>query len=263
MNAHPSAIIEAGARIDPSARVGPYCVIGPDVSIGPDVVLHAHVVIAGDTEIGARTRVWPFASIGHQPQDLKFRGEKTRLVIGADCMIREHATLNPGTESGGGLTSVGDRCLLMVGAHVGHDCRVGSDVIMANNATLGGHVEIGDAAVLGGISAVHQKVRIGAGAMVGGMSGVEKDVVPFGMAIGDRARLAGLNLVGLKRRGVPHAEIHGVRAAYRDIFESEEGSLAERAARALETYADAPRAREIAAFIAEHSARSFCTPARH
>jgi UDP-N-acetylglucosamine acyltransferase len=262
MSVHPTAVIESGARIDPTVEIGPYCVIGPETVLGPHVVLHSHVVLAGDTEIGARTRIWPFASIGHQPQDLKFRGEKTRLVIGADCMIREHATLNPGTEAGGGLTRVGDRCLLMVGVHVGHDCLVGSDVIMANNATLGGHVEIGDAVVLGGISAVHQKVRIGTGAMVGGMSGVEKDVIPFGMVIGDRARLAGLNLVGLKRRGVPHAEIHGVRAAYRDIFESDEGSLAERAARALETYADQPRAREIAAFIAENSARSFCTPAR-
>ncbi|MGF1658366.1 MAG: acyl-ACP--UDP-N-acetylglucosamine O-acyltransferase [Rubrimonas sp.] len=261
MSVHPTAIVAEGARIDPTAEIGPYCVIGPEVVLGAGVVLHSHVAVAGDTEIGARTRIWPFASIGHQPQDLKFRGEKTRLTVGADCMIREGATLNPGTEGGGGLTSVGDRCLLMVGVHVGHDCRVGSDVIMANNATLGGHVEVGDGAVLGGICAVHQKVRIGRFAMVGGMTGVEKDVIPYGSVIGDRARLAGLNIVGLKRRGVAHSEIHAIRAAYRDIFEGE-GALAERAAVALEAYADAPRAREIAAFIAEHSARAFCTPAR-
>ena len=261
MTIHPTAIVADGARIDPSAQIGPYCVIGPDVVLGAGVVLHSHVALAGDTEIGPRTRIWPFASVGHEPQDLKFRGEKTRLTIGADCMIREGATLNPGTVGGGGLTSVGDRCLLMVGVHVGHDCRVGSDVIMANNATLGGHVEVGDGAVLGGICAVHQKVRIGRFAMVGGMTGVEKDVIPYGLVIGDRARLAGLNIVGLKRRGVEHSEIHAIRAAYRDIFEGE-GALAERAAKALETYAAAPRALEIAAFIAEHSARSFCTPAR-
>ena len=261
MTVHSTAIVADGARIDPTAEIGPYCVIGPEVALGAGVVLHSHVAVAGDTEIGPRTRIWPFASIGHEPQDLKFRGEKTRLRIGADCMIREGATLNPGTEGGGGLTRVGDRCLLMVGVHVGHDCRVGSDVIMANNATLGGHVDVGDGAVLGGICAVHQKVRIGRFAMVGGMTGVEKDVIPYGSVIGDRARLAGLNIVGLKRRGVEHSEIHAIRAAYRDIFEGE-GSLAERAAKALEAFADAPRAREIAAFLAENTARSFCTPAR-
>ena len=256
---HPAAIVDPAARLGADVRIGPFCVVGPEVSLGDGVVLESHVAVAGDTRIGARTRVWPFASLGHQPQDLKFRGERTRLEIGADCMIREGVTMNPGTEGGGGLTRVGDRGLFMVGVHVGHDCLVGNDVIMANNATLGGHVEVGDFAVLGGICAVHQKVRIGAGAMVGGMTGVEKDVIPFGSVVGDRARLAGLNLVGLKRRQVTRDEINAIRAAYRAIFFGA-GTLAERAAQAMESFAHSPGALEIAGFIAGHSARSFCTP---
>jgi UDP-N-acetylglucosamine acyltransferase len=257
---HPTAIVDPAATLGEGVRIGPFCVVGPEVTLGEGVELISHVAVAGVTTIGPRTRVWPFASLGHQPQDLKFRGERTRLEIGADCMIRESVTMNPGTEGGGGLTRVGDRGLFMVGVHVGHDCKVGDNVILANNATLGGHVEVGDFAVLGGISAVHQWVRIGAGAMVGGMTGVEKDVIPYGSVVGDRARLAGLNLVGLKRRGVPHDEIHVVRACYRAIFTGE-GSLAERAAKALAEFADTPRAREIAAFIAEaDSQRAFCTP---
>jgi acyl-ACP--UDP-N-acetylglucosamine O-acyltransferase len=214
---HPSAVVDPAATLGQGVRIGPFCVVGPDVILGDGVELVSHVCVAGVTTIGARTKVWPFASLGHQPQDLKYRGERTRLEIGADNMIREHVTMNPGTAQGGDVTRVGDHGLYMVGVHVGHDCIVGDHVILANNATLGGHVEVGDHAVLGGISAVHQKVRIGAGAMVGGMTGVEKDVIPYGLAIGDRARLAGLNLVGLKRRGVPHEEIHTVRAAYRAI----------------------------------------------
>lgn len=257
---HPSAIVDPAARIGEGVRIGPFCTVGPDVTLGEGVELISHVAVAGVTTIGPRTRVWPFASLGHQPQDLKFRGERTELVIGADNMIREHVTMNPGTEGGGGLTRVGHRGLFMVGVHVGHDCMVGDSVIMANNATLGGHVEVGDFAVLGGICAVHQKVRIGAGAMVGGMTGVEKDVIPYGSVVGDRARLAGLNLVGLKRRGVPHDAIHRVRAAYRAIFTGE-GSLVERAERALVDFADCPQAVEIAAFIARaDSQRAFCTP---
>jgi UDP-N-acetylglucosamine acyltransferase len=257
---HPASVVDPAARLGQGVRIGPFCTVGPDVTLGDGVELISHVAVAGVTTIGARTRVWPFASLGHQPQDLKFHGERTVLEIGADNMIREGVTMNPGTEGGGGVTRVGDRGLFMVGVHIGHDCIVGDSVIMANNATLGGHVSVGDFAVLGGISAVHQKVRIGAGAMVGGMTGVEKDVIPYGSVIGDRARLAGLNLVGLKRRGVAHDQIHGVRACYRAIF-SGQGSLAERAARAMQDFADNPRAREIAVFITEaDSARSFCTP---
>ncbi len=256
---HPSSIVDPAVRLGEGVRIGPFCVVGPDVSLGDGVVLESHVAVAGVTSIGARTRVWPFASLGHQPQDLKFRGERTALEIGADCMIREGVTMSPGTEGGGGVTRVGARGLFMVGVHIGHDCAVGDNVIMANNATLAGHVSVGDFAVLGGISAVHQFVRIGAGAMVGGMTGVEKDVIPFGSVIGDRARLAGLNLVGMKRRGVGREEINAIRAAYRAIFFGE-GSLADRATAALSTFAHSPGALEIATFITGASARSFCTP---
>lgn len=265
---HPSAVVDPAATLGEGVRIGPYCVVGPDVALGPGVALESHVVVAGVTRIGARTRVWPFASLGHQPQDLKFRGERSELVIGADCMIREHVTMNPGTEGGGGVTRVGDGGLFMVGVHVGHDCIVGDSVILANNATLGGHVVVGDFAVLGGICAVHQRVRIGTGAMVGGMTGVEKDVIPYGSVIGDRARLAGLNLVGLKRRGVEREEINALRAVFRAVFQGE-GSLVARAEAALAGRtldgaplegAGFPRVREMLGFIAGHSARSFCTP---
>jgi UDP-N-acetylglucosamine acyltransferase len=256
---HPSAIVEPGATLGDDVRIGPYCVVGADVVLGDAVVLESHVAVAGETSIGARTRVWPFASLGHQPQDLKFRGERTRLEIGADCMIREHVTMNPGTEGGGGLTRVGDRGLFMVGVHVGHDCEVGDDVIFANNATLGGHVQVGRFAVLGGICAVHQKVRIGTGAMVGGMTGVEKDVIPYGSVIGDRARLAGLNLVGLKRRGTSREAIHTVRACFRTLFTGE-GALSARAEAARETFAGVAEAEEIIDFILADSSRAFCTP---
>ncbi|MEM0945540.1 MAG: acyl-ACP--UDP-N-acetylglucosamine O-acyltransferase, partial [Pseudomonadota bacterium] len=228
MPIHPTAIVEDGAILGDGVTVGPFCTVGPEVVLGKGVELVSHVAVAGRTQIGARTKVWPFASVGHQPQDLKYAGEASRLEIGADCMIREHVTLNPGTTGGGMLTSVGDGCLLMMGSHVGHDCRVGARVIMANNATLGGHVEVQDFALLGGLCAVHQFARIGAHAVVGGMTGVEKDVIPYGSVIGNRAFLAGLNLVGLKRRGFDRETIHALRAAYRALFETE-GSLADRA----------------------------------
>jgi UDP-N-acetylglucosamine acyltransferase len=256
---HPTAIVAPGATLGAGCRIGPYCVVGAGVRLGAGVTLESHVAVAGDTEIGAGTHVWPFASIGHRPQDLKYRGEATRLVIGARNTIREGVTMNPGTAGGGGVTRVGDDGLFMVGAHVAHDCQVGNRVILANNATLAGHVTIGDGAILGGISAVHQFCRIGAGAMVGGMTGVEKDVIPWGLVIGDRARLQGLNLIGLKRRGVEREALHELRAAYRDIFEGE-GALAARAAAAALRWPENALVGEIAAFIAADSSRSFCTP---
>ncbi|MBK0398825.1 acyl-ACP--UDP-N-acetylglucosamine O-acyltransferase [Limibaculum sp. M0105] len=259
MSVHPTAIIEDGAKIGEGVRVGPYCVVGPEVELADGVELISHVAVAGRTRIGARTRVWPFASVGHQPQDLKYAGEPSRLEIGESCMIREHVTLNPGTAGGGMVTRVGDRCLFMMSSHVGHDCQIGNNVILANNATLAGHVEVGDFAFLGGLCAVHQFVRIGTQAMVGGMSGVEKDVIPFGSVIGNRAELGGLNLVGLKRRGFDRETIHAIRAAYRGIF-SGEGSFAERASRIAAEFADVPAVRLITDFILADSARSFCTP---
>jgi UDP-N-acetylglucosamine acyltransferase len=256
---HPSAVVDPAATLGESVSIGPFCVVGPDVTLGDGVTLEAHVVVHGATTIGPRTRVWPFAALGCQPQDLKFGGERTELVIGADNMIREHVTMHPGTVGGGGATRVGDGGLFMVGVHVAHDCRIGDRVILANNATLGGHVQIGDFAVLGGVCAVHQHVRIGRGAMVGGMSGVEKDVIPYGLVMGDRAALAGLNLVGLKRRGATREALHGLRAAYRGLFDGAGALVAK--AEALQADESAPEeAREIAAFILADSARSFCTP---
>jgi len=259
VSVHPTAIVEDGARLGAGVRIGPYCVVGPEVELADGVELISHVAVAGRTRIGAGTRVWPFASVGHQPQDLKYAGEPSRLEIGDACMIREHVTLNPGTSGGGMLTRVGNRCLFMMGSHIGHDCQVGNNVILANNATLAGHVEVGDFAFLGGLCAVHQFVRIGTQAMVGGMSGVEKDVIPYGSVIGNRAELGGLNLVGLKRRGFDRETIHAIRAAYRGIF-SGEGSLAARATRVAEEFADVPPVRLITDFILADSARSFCTP---
>ena len=256
---HPTAIVEDGARLGADVRIGPYCVVGANVVLGDGVELVSHVAVAGHTTIGQGTRIWPFASIGHQPQDLKFAGETSYLEIGAGNMIREHVTMNPGTEGGGYYTRVGDGGLYMMGCHVGHDCQIGDKVIMANNATLAGHVEVDDFAFLGGLCAVHQRVRIGPHAMVGGMSGVEKDVIPYGSVIGNRADLGGLNLIGLKRRGFDRETIHALRGAYREIFYGE-GSLHDRAAAAAEAHAGNPAVREMTDFILADSARSFCTP---
>jgi UDP-N-acetylglucosamine acyltransferase len=256
---HPTAIVADGARVAEGAVIGPYCVVGPDVELAGDVELISHVSVAGRTRIGPRSRVWPFASIGHQPQDLKYRGEASRLEIGADCMIREHVTVNPGTKGGGMLTRIGDGCLLMAGAHVAHDCQVGERVVMANAATLAGHVEVGDHAVIGGLSAVHQHVRIGTHAMVGGMSGVEKDVAPYCSAVGNRAVLAGLNLIGLKRRGFGTVELKALRGAYDIVFVGE-GPLAERAGKAAAAFPESSAVQVLAGFIRAGSSRSFCTP---
>lgn len=256
---HPTAVIEDGAEIGEGCRIGPYCVIGAQVRLGQGVLLKSHVVIDGLTVIGDGTTVWPFASLGQPPQDLKYKGEATQLVIGARNTIREQVTMNTGTELGGGVTRIGDGGLFMVGAHVAHDCTLGDGVILANNATLAGHVTIGDHVVLGGLSAVHQFCRIGTGAMVGGVSGVEKDVIPFGMAFGDRATLQGLNLVGLKRRGTSRDDIHELRAAYREIFASD-GQLAERTRKAQESHPENALVAMVAEFILSDSSRSFCTP---
>jgi len=258
---HPTAIVEDGASIGEGARVGPYCVVGPDVVLGEGVALESHVAISGHTKIGARTHIFSFAAIGSAPQDLKFNGEVTSLEIGEDNQIREHVTMNPGTEGGGGVTRVGDRCLFMIGTHVAHDCMIGSNVIMVNNSVLAGHVEIGDFAVLGGLSAVHQFVRIGAHAMIGGMSGVERDVIPAGTVMGNRAHLAGLNLTGLKRRDIPKDDIHTLRAAYREVFESQDGELMDRAEALRATLPASGPARDMVDFILADSSRRFCMPA--
>ncbi|HEX4113036.1 MAG TPA: acyl-ACP--UDP-N-acetylglucosamine O-acyltransferase [Stellaceae bacterium] len=252
---HPTAIIEPGAELGPNVRIGPYCHVGPRVVLDDAVELLSHVAVAGITRIGARTRIFPFVSIGHQPQDLKYQGEESRLEIGADNIIREYVTMNPGTRGGGMLTQVGDKCLFMASAHVAHDCHVGDHVIMANNATLAGHITIGDYAFLGGLSAVHQFVRIGAHAMIGGITGVERDVIPYGMVVGDRARLTGLNIVGLQRRGFSRDEIQALRTAYQMIFGEELGTLVERVNEAAERFPDVRPVQDVIAFIRADSSR--------
>lgn len=256
---HPGAVVEDGARLGERVKVGPFCVIGPEVVLGDDCVLRSHVVLGGRTSIGARSEIFPFASIGLPPQDLKYAGEASRLEIGEDNTIREYVTINPGTEGGGMVTRVGSHCLFMAGSHVAHDCVVGDHVILVNNATIGGHVEVGDYAIIGGLSAVHQFVRIGAHAMVGGMSGIENDVIPFGSAMGDRARLSGLNIVGLKRRQFSREDIHSMRTAYRLLF-ANEGTLAERVADVVDLYKDNEPVMDIINFIREDSPRPVLQP---
>ena len=256
---HPTAIIEAGAEIADGVAVGPYCIVGSGVRLLDGVRLHPHAVVGGTTTIGAGTEIYPFASIGLPPQDRKYRGEESRLEIGRNCRIREHATVNPGTAGGGLLTRIGDDCLLMVGAHVAHDCRIGDDVILVNNVLLAGHVEIADHAIVGGGAAVHQHVRIGAHAFVGGLSGVENDVIPFGSVLGNRAYLGGLNIVGLKRRGFSREDIHVLRQAYRLLFAGE-GTLKERLREVDEVFGADPNVRAIVRFIAGGGERAICTP---
>jgi UDP-N-acetylglucosamine acyltransferase len=257
---HPTAIIEEGAKIGAGVRIGAYCVIGPDVVLAEGVTLHSHVALAGVTRIGSGTTIWPFASIGHDPQDLKYRGERTELVIGANNRIREHVTMNPGTAGGGGITRVGDGNLFMMAVHIGHDCQVGDGCVLANNATLAGHVVLGDGAILGGLAAIHQFVRIGRGAMIGGLAGVVADVIPYGSVVGERAHLAGLNLIGLKRRGAERAQIHGLRAAFGEVFGAE-GTLQDRVEAAAAKHAGNPLVEEVLGFITAESSRSFTVPA--
>ena len=256
---HPTAIVAPEAELGDHVTIGAFSCVGPDVRLGDNVALISHVVVAGRTSIGANTRVFPFASLGHEPQDLKYQGEPSTLEIGGDNVIREHVTMNPGTRGGGMVTKVGNHGLFMVGCHVAHDSAIGDHVVMANNATLGGHVEIGDHAVLGGLAAIHQYVRIGQHAMVGGMSGVEHDVIPYGSVVGDRAHLTGLNMVGLKRRGFSRDDIHELRKAYRLLF-AEEGTMAERLEDVSATFKDHPTVMDIVNFIQIDSARAVCQP---
>lgn len=259
MSIHPTAVIHEQASIGKDVSIGPFCVVGPNVSLADGVKLHSHVVVEGHSSIGKGSEIFPFAVIGHQPQDLKFGGEASRLEIGEHNRIREHVTMHPGTQGGGLLTKVGDHCLFMVGAHVAHDCMIGNNVILANNATLAGHVSVGNGVILGGLSAVHQFVRIGDFAFIGGMSGVEKDVIPFGTVKGERASLDGLNLVGLKRRNVERDTIHAIRHAFKELFLTQGGTLAERAAILKSKYPQTEAAALID-FILADSSRSFCTP---
>lgn len=258
-NIHATAIVDPAATIGKDVAIGPYCVIGSRVTLGDGVKLLSHVVIDGRTSLGAGTTVYPFASLGHRPQDLKFHGEDSELIIGANNQIREHVTMNPGTEGGGMVTRVGDNCLFMMASHVAHDCQVGNNVILANNATLAGHVTVGDFVIVGGLSAVHQFVRIGPYAIIGGMSGVESDVIPFGLVKGERAHLAGLNMVGLERRGFNRDDIRALRSAYRMLF-APEGTLAERLEETATQYKSQEQVTRIVEFIRASSSRPLCQP---
>lgn len=256
---HTTAVISPGATLGDHVEIGAFCVVGGNVTLGDNVRIHSHVVIEGHTEVGEETEIFPFASIGHIPQDLKYEGETSRLEIGHHNTIREYVTMNPGTKGGGLLTTVGSHGLFMVGSHVAHDCHVGDHVVLANNATLAGHCTVEDYAILGGLSAVHQFVRIGAHAFIGGMSGVENDVIPFGMALGNRANLSGLNILGLKRQGFEREKIHNLRKAYRLLFSSE-GTLKERLEDVEKMFPGDSGVECILEFIREDSDRSLCVP---
>ena len=255
---HPSAVIEDGAVIGDGCRIGPFCHVGPHVVLEQGVTLKSHVVVTGDTQIGADSTVFSFAVVGEIPQDLKFDGEKTRLRIGARTRIREHVTINTGTAGGGGLTQVGDDCLLMAGCHIAHDAQLGDRVIIVNNSAIAGHCVIADDVIIGGLCGVHQFVRVGTGAIVGALSMVTNDVLPHGLVMGPRAELEGLNLVGLKRRGVARADITALRAAFMTLKEGE-GTFHARAER-LGADSDSAYVQQMVDFILGESDRSFLTP---
>ncbi|MDP1723526.1 MAG: acyl-ACP--UDP-N-acetylglucosamine O-acyltransferase [Alphaproteobacteria bacterium] len=259
VNIHPTAIVDPQAQLGERVSIGAYSIIGPHVVLGDDVEVLHHVVIVGRTNIGARTKIYPFAAIGFETPDKKYKGEPSTLIIGTDNIIREHATLHPGTEGGGMVTRVGNNCLLMIACHVAHDCTIGNNVIMSNNATLGGHVIVGDYANIGGLAAVLQFVRIGHHAMIAGLAGVGYDVIPYGTVIGERGHLNGLNLIGLRRRGFDRELIHSLRNAYRLIF-AKEGSWDERVSDAAETFKGNALVMEIINFVMEPSKRPICKP---
>ncbi len=255
---HPTAMVDDAAQVGANCYVGPFSIVGPDVTLAEGVEIKSHAVVTGWTDIGAGTVIFPFACVGEVPQDLKFAGERTRLIVGARCRIREGATLNTGTAGGGGVTRVGDDCLLMTGAHVGHDATLGNRVILANQAAIAGHCWIGDDVIVGGLSGIHQWVRVGAGAIIGAVTMVTNDVIPHGLVQGPRGDLDGLNLVGLKRRGVERSEITALRAAYQMLAQGE-GSFMDRARRLAEE-TDSVHVKEMTDFILGASDRSFLTP---
>lgn len=256
---HSSAVVDPAATLGEGVVIGPFCVVGPEVVLGDGVELVSHVTVEGDTRIGARTRVRPFSALGGPPQSTGYKGEPTRLEIGEDCRLAEGVTMNRGTVAGGGLTRVGNRGFYMVGAHVAHDCVVGDDCVFANNATLGGHVVLGSKVVLGGLSAVHQFARVGDGVMIGGVTGVRRDVLPYAVAEGDYASIAGLNVVGLRRAGANRSALQAMRQAHRIVFEGE-GEIAARADAIQAAFPDDPRIAVLIAFLRAPTKRRFVRP---
>ena len=255
---HNSSIIDKKAEISNKVKIGPFCNVGPNVKLKDGVELISNVHIEGNTEIGRGTKIFPFASIGTQPQDLKFKGEKNNLIIGENNLIREYVTINPGTEGGGSTTIIGNNCLFMISSHIAHDCKIGNNVIIANNVPLGGHVTIEDSVVIGGNSAVQQFTRIGRLAMIGGMTGVLKDVIPFGLSIGNRNFLQGLNLIGLRRHKYDNQKIMGLDRAYKEIFSSK--NLHENLSKINGEYKDNELVGEVIKFIEKDKKRPICSP---
>lgn len=256
---HPSAVVESGANIAAGCQIGPFCHVGPEVTLHEGVVLKSHAVVTGLTEIGAETVIFAFANIGDIPQDLKYAGEKTQLIVGKRNRIRESVTMNTGTDGGGGITRVGDDNLFMTGAHVGHDAIVGNHVVVANQSAIAGHCIIEDGVIIGGLSGIHQFVRIGRGAIIGAVTMVTNDVIPYGLVQGPRGALDGLNLVGLKRRGVAKEDITALRAAYQALAQGE-GAFQERARRLSEEAPNSQYVRDVVDFVLKGSDRSFLTP---
>jgi len=255
---HKSSIIDKKAKISKNVKIGPYTIIGPNVEIGKDVEIYSHVNILGNTKIDEGTKIFPFACIGTQPQDLKYKGEKNSLIIGKNNIIREYVTINPGTEQGGYITKIGDNCLFMISSHIAHDCKVGNNVVIANNVPLGGHVTIEDSVIIGGNSAVQQFTRIGRLAMVGGMTGVLKDVIPFGLSFGNRNYLKGINLIGLRRKKYDNKKIMELDEAYKKIFSS--NNLQENLSKINGEYKDNELIKEVTNFIDKDKKRPICTP---
>ena len=255
---HKTSIIDKNAKISKTAKIGPYSIIGSNVEIGDEVEIHSHTNIVGNTKIGSGTKIFPFASIGTQPQDLKYKGEKNSLVIGKNNIIREYVTINPGTKDGGTITKIGDNCLFMISSHIAHDCQIGNNVVIANNVPLGGHVIIEDSVIIGGNSAVQQFTRIGRLAMVGGMTGVLKDVIPFGLSFGNRNYLKGINLIGLRRNKYKNKIIMELDEAYKKIFSSE--NLHENLSKINGEFKDNKLVQEVTEFISKDKKRPICLP---
>ena len=255
---HKSAIIDSSAKISNTVEIGAYSVIGPNVVIDENVKIQSHVNIQGNTIIGKNNIIYPFASIGNDPQDLKYKGEKTKLIIGENNKIREYVTINPGTDGGGGITSIGNNCLFMISTHIAHDCKIGNNVIIANNVPLGGHAVIEDNVVIGGNSAVQQFTRIGKMAMIGGMTGVLNDVIPYGLSTGNRNSLQGLNLIGLRRAKFDNKDILGLSEAYKQIFATK--NINDNINRLNGSFTSNPLVKNVIDFITKDKKRSICTP---